>query len=183
MSNGINSSLVQCAALVFSGRGGNITFVLGFLVWPDTVTRYSAPAAAPLWQCGKVQSVANHGTRDQCQSATPQRGNHSADKYHQAYVWVCYLFQRLTPYFQWQWQRMDTQVLLYLFMISSPFPLVDIFGMQTSWATHVINIMALNNCDQNSCGVGLHNRQHFLYLMHPVMTTKILKISRVLKFI
>ena len=64
MSNGINSSLVQCAALVFSGRGGNITFVLGFLVWPDTVTRYSAPAAAPLWQCGKVQSVANHGTRD-----------------------------------------------------------------------------------------------------------------------
>ena len=72
---------------------------------------------------------------------------------------------------------MDTQVLLYLFMISSPFPLVDIFGMQTSWATHVINIMALNNCDQNSCGVGLHNRQHFLYLMHPVMTTKILKIN------
>ena len=66
---------------------------------------------------------------------------------------------------------------IYLFMISSPFPLLDIFGMQTSWATHVINIMALNNCDQNSCGVGLHNRQHFLYLMHPVMTTKILKIN------
>ena len=51
-------------------------------------------------------------------------------------------------------------------MISSVFPLVDIFCMQTSWATHVINIMALNNCDQNSCGVGLHNPEHFLYVSY-----------------
>ena len=53
-----------------------------------------------------------------------------------------------------------------LFMISSVFPLVDIFCMQTSWATHVINIMALNNCDQNSCDVGLHNPEHFLYVSY-----------------
>ena len=53
-----------------------------------------------------------------------------------------------------------------LFMISSVFPLVDIFCMQTSWATHVINIMALNNCDQNSCYVGLHNPEHFLYVSY-----------------
>ena len=64
-------------------------------------------------------------------------------------------------------------------MISSVFPLVDIFCMQTSWATHVINIMALNNCDQNSCGVGLHNPEHFLYLMHPIMTTKIFKLLKI----
>ena len=51
-------------------------------------------------------------------------------------------------------------------MISSVFPLVDIFCMQTSWATHVINIMALNNCDQNSCDVGLHNPEHFLYVSY-----------------
>ena len=64
-------------------------------------------------------------------------------------------------------------------MISSVFPLLDIFCMQTSWATHVINIMALNNCDQNSCDVGLHNPEHFLYLLHPIMTTKILKLLKI----
>ena len=92
---------------------------------------------------------------------------------HQAYVCVCKLFQLLTCNTLFQvamaMNRMDTQTNTFmsiLFMISSVFPLVDIFCMQTSWATHVINIMALNNCDQNSCDVGLHNPEHFLYVSY-----------------
>ena len=52
MSNGINSSLVQCAALVFSGRGGNITFVLGGSLFGPTLS-LDTPHR-PLPRCGNV---------------------------------------------------------------------------------------------------------------------------------